>query len=372
MDVLGNGPTVSAALSFGVDASPVELEPDAAAGWLLGTEATVTCLVSDPDPGSGSSGVDLASVEVSVLRAGSDGWSDWMTPETLLEVQGDAVVQATAVLQLSEGRDNLVRWRARDAAGNSLIVSPPDAIQVDTTPPLLVSNWPREGTFDRAEDGRAMATFTDGPGSGVDGASVAISASLGAPDAFGPWETAVVEGDPFDLVRAQVDLEGLLGHENWVMWRVSDAAGNGPVEFGPFRLRVNLPPTAVISDPMDGGSFGTEDIIAFSAEGSSDPDEDDQLTFQWWSDRDGMLGTGPGIRTPLTAGEHTITLYVDDGLGGDHTAEATVSVRVSEPTTVKEPLDLWLILLLILVSVAAIATLRELRARRRRRLEGLL
>jgi hypothetical protein len=350
----------------------VDVEPDAATDWLRGTEATVTCLVTDPDPGSGSSGVDPASVEVSVLRAGSGGWSDWMAPDTLVQVQGDSVVQATAVLELAEGRDNLVRWRARDTAGNSLIVSPPDTIRVDTTPPVLVSNWPREGTFDRPEDGRAMATFTDGPGSGVDGASVAISASLGAPDAFGPWQTVGVEGDPLDLLRAQVDLVGLVGHENWVMWRVSDAAGNGPVEFGPFRLRVNLPPTAVISDPRDGGSFGTEDIVVFSSEGSSDPDEDDQLTFQWWSDRDGMLGTGPGIRTPLTAGEHTITLYVDDGLGGNHTAEATVSVRVSEPTTVKEPLNLWLILLLILVSVAVIATLRELRARRRRRLEGFL
>ncbi len=372
MDVLGNGPTVSTAVSFGIDTSEVEMEPDSEEGWLRSTSTELTCLVTDPDAGLGSSGVDLSSVEVSVLRSGSGGWSEWTAPDTLVEIQGTTVVLATAVVQLAEGQDNLVRWRARDTAGNQLVVSPPDTVLVDLTSPVLVSNWPREGTFDNPDDGRAIATFSDGMGAGVDPTSVEMSVSLGALDAFGPWEPVEAEGDPLDLLRAETAVEGLVGHDNWVLWRVSDVAGNGPVEFGPFRLRVNLPPTAVISSPVDGRSFGTEDVVVFSGEGSSDPDEDDHLTFQWWSDRDGMLGSGPGIRTPLTAGEHRITLYVDDGLGGDHTAEATITVKVTEPTQVKEPIDLWLILLIILVTVGAIATLREVRARRRRRLEGLL
>jgi hypothetical protein len=372
MDVLGNGPTESVVVTFGVDTSHVDLEPHAETGWLRGKEVYLTCLVTDPDAGLGSSGVDMGSVQVSVLRSGADGWSEWMAPDSVVEVVATTTVSATVRLELAEGSDNYVRWRARDTAGNPIVVSPPDVLMVDTTPPVLVSQWPRGGTFDRAEDGRAIASFSDGLGSGVDPATVEHSLSRDSPSDFGEWTAVEVTGDPGDLVTAEVEVEGLSGHDNWVRWRVTDSAGNGPVEFGPFRLMVNLPPTAVIAEPQEGEVFAVEDIVGFSAAGSSDPDGDDQLSFEWWSDRDGLLGSGPGIRTPLTAGEHRITLYVDDGLGGDHMVQASVSVRVTEPTQVKEPINLWLVLLIILIVVATIATLRELRARKRRRLEGLL
>lgn len=371
-DRVGNGPTVSPAVVFGVDATPVELETFAEEGWLTGTSVSVTTFVTDPDEGLGSSGVDLGTVEVSVLLAGATGWSDWQAPDSVVEAMGPAMVQATTMLDLVEGGDNLVRWRARDVAGNALVVSPPDTVRVDATAPVMVSHWPRAGTFDRSEDGRAMATFADGPGSGVDLASVEYSLRAGSAVDFSAWVPLQASGDPLDLATAETPLDGLSGHDNWIMWRVSDVAGNGPAEFGPFRLMVNLPPSAVIASPETGASFGTEDIVVFSGEGSSDPDAEDHLSYEWWSDRDGVLGSGPSIRTPLTPGEHVITLYVDDGLGGDHVAQATVSVKVTEPTQVQEPISLWLILLIVLLAVGTVATLRELRARRRRRLEGLL
>jgi hypothetical protein len=372
LDVLGNGPTESPGVAFGVDASAVDLEPFAETGWLRGTQVFVTCLVTDPDAGLGSSGVDIGSVEVSVLTAGAEGWSDWMAPDSVVEVDGTATVQATRGLHLAEGTGNYVRWRARDVAGNDLVISSPDMLRVDLTEPVLVSNWPRGGTFDGPEDGRAVAIFSDGPGAGVDLDSVEVSVSLGSMDAFSEWTWVEATGDPLDVVRAEAQVPGITGHDNWVMWRVTDAAGNGPVEFGPFRLRVNLPPTVVLASPSEGEVFGTEDIIALSAVGSSDPDEDDHLTFQWWSDLDGPLGSGMEVHTPLTAGEHHITVYVDDGLGGEHTVSASVDVRVTEPTHVQEPFNFWLLIILILVVVGTVVTLREMRARKRRRLEGLL
>ena len=372
MDMLGNGPTTSDVVTFGVDSSEVELEPSAETDWIRGTEVFVTCIVTDPDAGLGSSGVDMDTVQVSVLRSGAEGWTEWMAPDSVVEVIGAATVQATAGLVLAEGSDNFVRWRAMDTAGNALVISPPDMVKVDTTPPVLVSRWPRGGTFDRPEDGRAVASFSDGMGSGVDTVSVEVSVSLGSSYDFGEWTDVDVTGDPEDLVKAEVEVEGLTGHDNWVLWRVTDTAGNGPVEFGPFRLMINLPPTAVIARPQAEDSFGTEDIVGFSAAGSSDPDEEDQLSYEWWSDRDGRLGSGPEILTPLTAGEHLITLYVDDGLGGEHMVQATVAVRVTEPTYVQEPINLWLILLIVLIVVGTLATFKELRARKRRGLEGLI
>jgi hypothetical protein len=363
---------MSPPVSFGIDSTDVEVEAFAEDGWIRGTQVFVTSLITDPDAGLGSSGVDLSSVEFSLLLAGSSGWSPWSAPDELIEVEGTATVQATTRLELGEGVDNYVRWRARDTAGNALVVTPPDMIKVDLTSPALLSHWPREGTFDVPEDGRSLVSFTDAGGSGIDMATLEYSVSLGGPSDYGDWESTIPTGDPDDLVKAEVPIVGLVGHDNWIVWRVSDLAGNGPAEFGPFRMMVNLPPTAMIATPQEGQSFRTEDIVGFSGEGSSDPDVDDQLTFHWWSDKDGMLGSGPEIRIPLTSGEHRITLYVDDGLGGDHTASATVTVKVSEPTQVQEPISLWLILLIVLITVGTIATVREWRARRRRDLEGLL
>ncbi|MCK4970037.1 MAG: hypothetical protein KAS77_05900, partial [Thermoplasmata archaeon] len=131
-------------------------------------------------------------------------------------------------------------------------------------------------------------------------------------------------------------------------------------------------PSAVIASPSDGTGFETADVVWFSAAGSSDPDPDDQLSYQWWSDMDGFLGSGPEIRVPLHPGEHRIRLVVDDGQGGDHVDEAFVDLRVVEPATVKEPVSPWLILLIILIVVGSLAAVGEWKARKRRRLEGLI
>jgi hypothetical protein len=371
-DLVGNGPTVSAAVTFGIDVQDVLLEPISDDVWMRGTEASIGCIITDPVGDMEGSGVDVSSVEYSVLVSGSEGWSEWMAPVSVVEVEGLNVVQATTMVTLDEGSDNYVRWRARDLAGNPITVSPPDTMLVDTTPPTLVNHWPQGRTFGGEEEARAVATFMDGNGSGVDMATVEYALARGSQDAAPEWTGAKVDGDPADLVRCEVALQGLEGHDNWIYWRVSDLAGNGPAEFGPFRIRFNLPPTAVIARPTDGAGFSTSDLVELSAQGSSDPDPDDQLTYEWNSDLDGFLGSGPDVRVRLHPGEHRVRLVVTDGQGDSHVDEAVVTIQVKEPITVKEPVSPWLILLVILVAVAAIAAIREWRTRRRRRFEGLL
>ena len=371
-DLVGNGPTASAVVTFGIDVMDVLLEPISADEWMRGTNASVSCIITDPEGDLEGSGVDPSSVEYSVLVSGTEGWSDWTSPGSVVQVDGLKVLQATTMITIGEGGDNYVRWRARDLAGNPIIVSPPETLLVDTEAPSLVNHWPLSSTFDLSEEAKAVATFTDGGGSGVDGDSLEYALARGSLDDLTEWTSAKVDGDPMDLVRGEVSLEGLNGHDNWIYWRVSDMAGNGPVQFGPYRLRFNLPPTAVIASPGDGSEFSTSDIVMLSAAGSSDPDPDDQLSYEWYSDVDGLLGSGPEVRVPLHPGEHRIRLVVNDGQGGDHLDEATIGLRVSEPTSVKEPVSPWLILLIILVVVGAIVAVREWRARKRRRFEGLL
>ncbi len=369
-DLVGNGPTMSTQVTFGIDVQDIALEPISVNIWARGTEAFLSCIVTDPQGDTEGSGVDVSTVEVSILVSGTDTWTEWSAPDSVVEVDGLAVVQATVQVTLGEGGDNYVRWRARDLAGNLIIVSPPETLLVDTMPPRMVNHWPRSSTFDMLDEARAVATFTDGNGSGVDMETLEYAISGGSDSAFSEWTPAIVSGDPDDLVRAEVVLGDLLGHDNWIKWRVSDLAGNGPVEFGAYRLMFNLGPTAVIASPSDGTGFETSDVVWFSAAGSSDPDPDDQLSYQWWSDMDGFLGSGPEIRVPLHPGEHRIRLVVEDGQGGDHIDEAFVDLLVVEPVTVKEPVSPWLILLIILIVVGSLAAVREWKARKRRRFEG--
>jgi hypothetical protein len=371
-DLVGNGPTMSSQTTFGIDVQDVEVEPISINEWNRGTEAFISCIITDPQDPEEGSGVDISSVMVSILVSGTDTWTEWSVPDSVVEVDGLTVVQATVQVTLGEGGDNYIRWRASDLAGNAIIVSPPETLLVDTIPPQLVNHWPRSSTFDILGEARAVTTFTDGNGSGVDMSTLEYAISNGSDSAFSEWTSAVVSGSPDDLVRAEIVLEGLKGHDNWIKWRVSDLAGNGPVEFGSYRLAFNLGPSAVIASPSEGSDFETTEVVWFSAEGSSDPDPDDQLSYQWWSDMDGFLGSGPEIRVQLHPGEHRVRLVVEDGQGGDHIDEAFVDLRVVETVTVKEPVSPWLILLIILIIVGSVAAIREWKARKRRRLEGLI
>jgi hypothetical protein len=258
-----------------------------------------------------------------------------------------------------------------DTAGNPFIISAPDTLMIDTTSPLLVGHWPTERTFDSEIDARSVATFTDGDGSGVDMTTVEYSISLGGKDEFGPWVAVNSTGSADDVVRGEIDILAIDGHDNWISWRVRDLVGNGPVEFGPFQLKINLPPNAVIASPIEGGRFYHDEQIWLSGVGSSDPDPDDDLVFEWWSDIDGYLGMGRELPGVLSVGDHELTLKLDDGIGGDHVAVATTTMTVIERMEVKEPLSPWLIILLITISVGTVAALREYKKRRWDRFEEI-
>jgi hypothetical protein len=370
-DKVGNGPSASVPVVFGVDLQPVQVEPEALVGWNRVDRVKVSALVMDPLVADGGSGVDPASVEYSLLLAGNGGWSDWAQPDSVVPGNGSRWYMAHVEVDIEEGGDNYIRWRARDLAGNPITISAPEMLMVDTVPPGLVSYWPTGDTFERSSDVRAIATFTDGTGSGVDMDRVEFAVSTGDNGSFGEWIRVEVTGTA-DMSRAEVTLDGIEGHDNWVRWRVWDLAGNGPVEYGPYRLRVNLPPIAVISSPADGSNHRADASVQFSAEGSWDPDADDLLSYEWMSDVDGYLGSGHYINVVLSTGEHTVTLVVDDGLDGDHVVSASVDLRLVERTEVKEPISIWLLLLIIIIVVTTLAVARELIVSRRRRLRGLL
>jgi len=95
----------------------------------------------------------------------------------------------------------------------------------------------------------------------------------------------------------------------------------------------NQPPTASITSPADGASFGQGTSVSFSGSGS-DP-EQGALTggsLTWSSSRDGALGTGTSFSSStLSVGTHTITLTAKDSQNATGTATVTITITAAPP-----------------------------------------
>jgi hypothetical protein len=99
---------------------------------------------------------------------------------------------------------------------------------------------------------------------------------------------------------------------------------------------LNQLPVAVIASPADGSSFFTTDFIAFSGQGSVDP-EGGPLAYTWFVDGAGQLGTGENLSVKLPAGQHVVTLRVQDDRGAEGTASITLNTSVNTPPRLDDP-----------------------------------
>jgi PKD repeat protein/DNA-directed RNA polymerase subunit M/transcription elongation factor TFIIS len=97
----------------------------------------------------------------------------------------------------------------------------------------------------------------------------------------------------------------------------------------------NQPPIPVISSPADQSKYKTQDLIKFDGTQSSDPDEYDQITYYWKSDKDGKLSDSDKFWQKLSEGTHKITLYTDDAHG--HNPSSFVTISVQQPIAPNNP-----------------------------------
>ena len=108
----------------------------------------------------------------------------------------------------------------------------------------------------------------------------------------------------------------------------SDGVNTGQGDSAGFFTVPNQPPTVQILTPVEGEVFGygQEALltgVAADLEDGAPPDG----AFQWHSDRDGALGSGPAPDVVLeTVGTHLITLQVTDAAGAVGIATRTVVV----------------------------------------------
>lgn len=97
----------------------------------------------------------------------------------------------------------------------------------------------------------------------------------------------------------------------------------------------NTPPKVEIVNPSDGRTIDLNLETTLNASGS---DAEDGLTlfccdYQWESNREGVLATGPGARVAFTElGEHDIKVTITDSKGATSTDTITINVVNSIPT----------------------------------------
>ncbi len=114
---------------------------------------------------------------------------------------------------------------------------------------------------------------------------------------------------------------------------VTDVDGASSTAFVPVTVPNRLPDVVLSADPTTGPA---PLAVAFSADGSSDPDGT-VLTYAWDLDDDGAFDDATGVtasRTYSEVGPHQVTVQVTDADNGATTESVTVTVTNSGPTAV--------------------------------------
>jgi len=95
---------------------------------------------------------------------------------------------------------------------------------------------------------------------------------------------------------------------------------------------VNHAPVVTIISPANGTSYGTGELIAFSASATDEEDGNLTSSITWTSSINGALGsTGQFSISTLSAGTHTITARVTDSMGASHAPTITLTIGAVRP-----------------------------------------
>ena len=108
---------------------------------------------------------------------------------------------------------------------------------------------------------------------------------------------------------------------------VTDSHGNTSSVSVAITVLPNTAPELVLLSPANGSVFMLQEFIKLTATADDLEDGDISAGIQWSSSLDGFLGTGRGLKTTLSLGEHTLTAVVTDSSGGTQSATTRVVVE---------------------------------------------
>ena len=302
----GSHVTLSICGSSVADATPPTIAiTDPAAGALL-ADSTPSLRVAYADPaGAGvASGVDPATLVVTLDGQDRTAWFTRTASEATAEVPADAV--------LTEGAHRL-EARIRDAAGNQGVATPVE-FKVDSLAPVVTIAQPQDGTF-------VSAATVDVSGSVAD-ASPIVRLRIGGVD-------AAVVGSSFTAAGIPIGD----GPEVTIEAEAEDAAGN--VGRATVHLRVDRrTPTVTITRPAEGDTVQGPLV---EVEGTVDDDSDVRVEVNGTpEDPPPALRAPRGFRAhvPITDGTTRLTATARDAAGNSASSVVNVRTDTVPPTVV--------------------------------------
>lgn len=309
---------------FTVDLTPVEfrlLEP-AERTWVTSSIPLIKVEISDPD-----TEVNGPTVEYSFSTDGGATWSSWKNAGAY---EKDPKIVVELPITLKEGRSNLIKFRARDVAGNPFNESPAYNIWVDTSTPQFFDFYPGE-EWVTTETIRVRVRVSDGPGAGVDPTTVMYRYSRMGPDSYTSWMPIQGTLDSYGVLTLMTTIQLSPTGQNLIQFKASDLLGHTGVS-PEYVINVDNPPEVELVSPSGGARYLSNETISLSCTVRDRDGNPDELHFSWIVD-DMVVGTRQNLTiSGLSPGVHTIVLKVHDSIPlQSHTITKWVRIVVEEP-----------------------------------------
>lgn len=118
------------------------------------------------------------------------------------------------------------------------------SIIIDLTSPIYSNYYPDDEQWINKTPLTHSITINDIDGSGIDTKKIEYSILKSGSDEWGTWQEPdkIINTDNDTIITAKKELTLHEGNDNFIKWRVTDRAGNGPVESEAFRIMVDTRP----------------------------------------------------------------------------------------------------------------------------------
>jgi outer membrane protein assembly factor BamB len=342
-DLAGNGPIISEAYEVLVDRTPPTLIGHAPPTDHIFDGEWISVEVRMTDP---LSGIEEGSCRFLLKERSSGKTSEIAGKE---ESDGEFLtiwLNATLV----EDWWN-ISISVSDIAGNSVSINIGD-FGIDLAPPVLSGEWPGA---DQIQPEGSPICCTVNAWDAISGIAKVEWKAIWPDKPLNEWRpaTLIQRRNGSSTWATSIAIQFPAGDSGAIIWRATDGTGRENIS-GEFVVRINRPPVAMISSPVDGRTYQIGATLKMVSS-STDPD-DHGIVETWFSDIDGEMGHGSEVFSTLSEGEHVLTLRVEDPLGA--TDEMSVRVEITEMRTSDVPKALLFVLLIIVIVVTIAALYR--------------
>jgi hypothetical protein len=229
------------------------------------------------------------------------------------------------------GKDNWIRFRAKDMAGNGYQESQAFNVWVDAKPPTykLLSHSEDEYQLNPLQEVRIQISDEQ---SWVDSTSIEYRITTQGLTKWSQWlPYKDANNGPKPVVSLREHFRR--GEDNYVQIRAKDLAGNSISTSKAYNIKINTYPEIIVVSPSSGDRLVEDNIIVFDASESYDPDGD-RLTISWFkSTPTGLesLGDSQQVKANLEPGEYTITVIAKDRVNNQVQRTFTITVEPKPP-----------------------------------------